>query len=86
MKFSCLSFRQPSAGFILNSVKILEMCWQPTLCGHWHCTLAVHIAHRDWEDASWQELLEQRLGMSPTQIQALLLDGDKFGHRVITGN
>uniref|UniRef100_A0A4W2H1J8 Protein CXorf40A-like n=2 Tax=Bos indicus x Bos taurus TaxID=30522 RepID=A0A4W2H1J8_BOBOX len=84
MKFSCLSFRQPSAGFVLNSVKILEMCWQPTLCGHRHCTLAVHIAHRDWEDASWRELLEQRLGMSPTQIQALLLDGDKFGHGVIT--
>ena len=31
-------------------------------------------------------LLEQRLGMSPAQIQALLLDGDKFGHGVITGN
>ena len=86
MKFSCLSFRQPSAGIVLNSVKILEMCWQPMLCGHWHCTLAVHIAHRSWEDASWWELLEQRLGMSPAQIQALLLDGDKFGHGVITGN
>ncbi|KAB0372356.1 hypothetical protein FD755_016148 [Muntiacus reevesi] len=26
------------------------------------------------------------LGMNPTQIQALLWDGDQFGHEVITGN
>ena len=43
------------------------------------------MVHWDWEDAAWQELLEQRLGMSPTQILALLQDGDKFGHRVIVG-
>ncbi|XP_068819241.1 protein EOLA1-like [Capricornis sumatraensis] len=85
MKFSCLSSRQPSTGFVLNSVKILEMWWQPILCSHWHCILAAHIAHRDWEDASWRELLEQMLGMSPAQIQALLWDGDKFGHGVIMG-
>ncbi|XP_010852345.1 PREDICTED: protein CXorf40A-like, partial [Bison bison bison] len=48
-----------------------------------HCLLAVHMVHWDWEDAAWQELLEQRLGMSPAQIQALLQDGDKFGRRVI---
>ncbi|KAB0372355.1 hypothetical protein FD755_016147 [Muntiacus reevesi] len=30
-----------------------------------------------------RELLEQRLGMSPAQIQALLQGGDKFGHGVI---
>ncbi|OWJ99041.1 hypothetical protein Celaphus_00009621 [Cervus elaphus hippelaphus] len=79
MKFGCLSFRQPYAGFILNGVKTLETRWRPMLRGHEHCTLAVHIAHRDWEDEAWRELLEQRLGMSPTQIQALLRDGDKFG-------
>ena len=44
------------------------------------------MAHWDWEDASWRELLEQMLGMSPAQIQALLWDGDKFGHGVIMGN
>ena len=62
------------------------MWWQPILCSHWHCILAAHMAHWDWEDASWQELLEQMLGMSPAQIQALLWDGDKFGHGVIMGN
>lgn len=85
MKFGCLSFRQPYAGFILNGVKTLETRWRPVLRGHQHCTLAVHIAHRDWEDAAWRELLEQRLGMSPAQIQALLQDGDKFGRGVIAG-
>ncbi|OWJ99313.1 hypothetical protein Celaphus_00010074, partial [Cervus elaphus hippelaphus] len=47
-----------------------------------HAT-TVHMAHRDWEEAAWRELLEQRLGMSPTQIQALLQDGVKFSHGVI---
>ena len=48
-----------------------------------HSTLAVHIRHWDWEDVDWQKLLEQRLGMSPAQIQALLQDREKFGHGVI---
>ena len=63
----------------------MEMPWQPMLHGHQHYTLAIHMAHRDWEDVAWQELLEQRLGMSPTQIQALLRDGVKFSHGVIVG-
>ncbi|KAB0340668.1 hypothetical protein FD754_022936 [Muntiacus muntjak] len=57
MKFSCLSFRQPYVGFILNS----------------HCTLAVHIKHWDWEDVAWSELLEQSLGMSLVDIGVTLL-------------
>ena len=57
----------------------------PCYGGHQHCLLTVHMVHWDWEDAAWQELLEQRLGMSPAQIQALLQDGDKFGRRVIVG-
>ncbi|XP_032475123.1 protein CXorf40A homolog isoform X1 [Phocoena sinus] len=85
MKFGCLSFRQPHAGFILNGVKTLETRWRPVLSGHRHRTLAVHIAHRDWEDAAWRELLAERLGMSPAQIQALLRDGEKFGRGVIAG-
>ncbi|KAB0354118.1 hypothetical protein FD755_023193, partial [Muntiacus reevesi] len=37
-------------------------------------------------ERQWQpELLEQRLGISPAQIQALLQDRDKFGLRVIAG-
>ena len=47
-----------------------------------HSTLAVHIRHWDWEEVDWQKLLEQRLGMSSTQIRALLWDGDQFSHRV----
>ncbi|CAM9188637.1 unnamed protein product, partial [Rangifer tarandus platyrhynchus] len=83
MKFGCLSVRLPYACFVLNSVKTLEMWWRPMLCGPGiHYTMAVHMAHRDWEDVAWRELLEQRLGMSPTQIQALLRDGVKFSHGV----
>ena len=37
-----------------------------------HSTLAVHIRHWDWEEVDWQKLLEQRLGMSPTQIQVCM--------------
>ncbi|XP_068389322.1 protein EOLA2 isoform X1 [Eschrichtius robustus] len=85
MKFGCLSFRQPHAGFVLNGVKTLETRWRPVLSGHRHRTLAVHIARRDWEDAAWRELLAERLGMSPAQIQALLRDGEKFGRGVIAG-
>nr|XP_058907113.1 protein EOLA1-like isoform X1 [Kogia breviceps]XP_058907114.1 protein EOLA1-like isoform X1 [Kogia breviceps]XP_058907115.1 protein EOLA1-like isoform X1 [Kogia breviceps]XP_058907117.1 protein EOLA1-like isoform X1 [Kogia breviceps] len=85
MKFGCLSFRQPHAGFVLNGVKTLETRWRPVLSGQRHRTLAVHIAHRDWEDAAWRELLAERLGLSPEQIQALLRDGEKFGRGVIAG-
>lgn len=85
MKVCCLSFRQPYAGFVLNGVKTLETRWRPLLRSHRHCTLAVHIARRDWEDASWRELLLERLGRTPAQIQALLQEGEKFGRGVIAG-
>jgi|UniRef100_A0A250YAL8 hypothetical protein len=85
MKFGCLSFRQPFAGFILNGVKTLETRWRPLLSSHQNCTIAIHIAHRDWEDESWRELLVERLGMTPVQIQALLHEGEKFGRGVIAG-
>ncbi|XP_077890291.1 protein EOLA1 isoform X2 [Ictidomys tridecemlineatus] len=83
MKFSCLSFRQPYAGFVLNGVKTLETRWHPLLKSHQNCTIAIHIAQRDWEDSSWRELLVERLQMSPGQIQALLWEGEKFGRGVI---
>uniref|UniRef100_A0A673UK86 ASCH domain-containing protein n=1 Tax=Suricata suricatta TaxID=37032 RepID=A0A673UK86_SURSU len=41
--------------------------------------------HRDGEDTAWRELLAERLGMTPAQIQALLLEGEKYGRGVITG-
>lgn len=85
MKFGCFSFRQPFAGFILNGVKTLETRWRPLLSSHQNCTIAIHIAHRDWEDESWRELLVERLGMTPVQIQALLHEGEKFGRGVIAG-
>ena len=34
---------------------------------------------------AWKKLLEQRLGISPAQIQASLQEGDKVGLRVIVG-
>lgn len=85
MKFGCLSFGKPYVGIVLNGVKTLETWWWPMLCGHCHCALAIHIAHWDSEDSVWWEMLEQRLGMSPAQTQALLQDGDKFGCGVIIG-
>ncbi|CAI9181550.1 unnamed protein product [Rangifer tarandus platyrhynchus] len=75
----------PYVGIVLNGVKTLETWWWPMLCGHCHCALAIHIAHWDSEDSVWWEMLEQRLGMSPAQTQALLQDGDKFGCGVIIG-
>ncbi|KAM5195661.1 protein EOLA1-like [Hipposideros larvatus] len=85
MKFCCLSFWQPYTGFVLNGVNTLETRWRPLLRNYQHCTIAIHIAVRDWEDASWRELLLQRLGMTPAQIQALLQEGEKYGRGVIAG-
>ncbi|XP_046505161.1 protein EOLA1 isoform X2 [Equus quagga] len=85
MKFNCLSFRQPYAGFVLNGVKTVETRWRPLLSSHRDCTIAIHIAHRDWEDAAWRELLVERLGRTPAQIQALLQEGEKYGRGVIAG-
>lgn len=44
-----------------------------------------HIAHRDWEDKAWKQLLLERLGINHTQTQALRQDGEKFERGVITG-
>ncbi|XP_064133775.1 protein EOLA1-like [Loxodonta africana] len=85
MKFACLSFRQPYAGLVLNQVKTLETCWRPLLSGHCNRTLAIHIAHRDWEDDTWRELLLNRLGMMPAQVQPLIQEGERFGRGVIAG-
>ncbi|XP_033056954.1 protein CXorf40A-like isoform X2 [Trachypithecus francoisi] len=85
MKFGCLSFRQPYAGLVLNGVKTVETRWRPLLSSQRNRTIAVHIAHRDWDDDAWQELLVERLGMTPAQIQALLRKGEKFGRGVIAG-
>ncbi|KAM8965984.1 protein CXorf40A [Sarcophilus harrisii] len=85
MKFGCLSFRQPYAGLVLNGIKTLETRWRPLLASQQSCTIAIHIAQKDWEDESWRYILVERLGMTSTQIQTLLDEGEKFGRGVIAG-
>lgn len=85
MRFACLSFRQPYAGFVLNGIKTLETRWRPLLSSHQKCTMAIHIAHRDWEDEAWRQLLVERLGMTLMQIQALLQEGERYGRGVVAG-
>lgn len=85
MRFACLSFRQPYAGFVLNGIKTLETRWRPLLSSYQKCTIAIHIAHRDWEDEAWRQLLVERLGMTLMQIQALLQEGERYGRGVVAG-
>ncbi|KAJ6663230.1 hypothetical protein lerEdw1_010366 [Lerista edwardsae] len=85
MKFACLSFRQPYAGLVLNSIKTVETRWRPLLEKYEGRTLAVHIACKDWEDQSWKEILEVRLGMTLAQMEELLDGGERFGRGVIAG-
>ncbi|XP_069748712.1 protein EOLA1 [Narcine bancroftii] len=85
MRVDCLSFRQPYAGLILNSVKTLETRWRPLLAELRDCTLAIHVAHKDWEGSDWKDILTHTVGMSQHQIQRLLLEGEKFGRGVIVG-
>ncbi|XP_042536328.1 EOLA-like protein [Dipodomys spectabilis] len=82
MKFGCLSFQQPFTGFVFGGVKNLDTRWRPLLRSHQNCTIATHIAHRDWEDDSWWELLVERLGMNPEQIPTLLQEGEMCGQGV----
>ncbi|XP_062997884.1 protein EOLA1-like [Elgaria multicarinata webbii] len=85
MKFAALSFRQPYAGLVLNKVKTIETRWRPVLAEYEACTLAVHIAFKDWDDDAWKGILMNRLGMTQTQMQELLDGGEKFGRGVIAG-
>ncbi|KAM4604440.1 protein EOLA1 [Polymixia lowei] len=85
VKVSCLSFRQPYAGLVLDGVKTVESRWRPVLSGVENQTLAVHIAQRDWEGEDWRAVLTHTLGMDHTQIQALLESGERFGRGVVAG-
>ncbi|KAI5935138.1 Protein EOLA1 [Manis javanica] len=85
MTFGCLSFQQPYAGFVLNGVKTVETRRHPLLSGYCSCTIAIHIAIRDWEDATWRKLLVDRLGMTPAQLEALRREGEKYGRGVVAG-
>ncbi|KAM8952466.1 protein EOLA2 [Pelodytes ibericus] len=85
MHVGCLSFRQPYAGLVLNGVKTIETRWRPLLADYKNCTLAVHIAMKDWEGQDWKDILQNRAGMSPIQMQQLLDTGEQFGRGVIAG-
>ncbi|XP_010022638.1 PREDICTED: protein CXorf40A-like [Nestor notabilis] len=85
MKFGCLSFRQPYAGLVLNKVKTVETRWRPLLANYKDCTIALHIAVKDWEDETWRAILLNRFGMTPQEVQDLLDKGEKFGRGVIAG-
>ncbi|XP_034970085.2 protein EOLA1 [Zootoca vivipara] len=85
MKFPCLSFRQPYAGLVLNEVKTIETRWRPLLAQYESCTIAVHIAFKDWDDKAWKDILTNRLGMTVTQIEELLDAGERFGRGVVAG-
>ncbi|XP_029010685.1 protein EOLA1 [Betta splendens] len=82
---SCLSFRQPYAGLVLDGVKTVETRWRPLLTPLENQTLAVHIAYRAWEGDEWRAVLSGPLGMSPAKIQALLESGERFGRGVVAG-
>ncbi|KAI5141281.1 Protein Eola1 [Manis pentadactyla] len=82
MTFGSLPFRQPYADFVLNGVKTVETRWHPLLSGYCSCTIAIHTAVRDWEDATWTKLLVDRLGVTPAQLEALLREGEKYGRGV----
>nr|XP_004666890.1 protein EOLA1-like [Jaculus jaculus] len=86
MRFACLSFRQPYAGLVLNGVKTLETRWRPLLSSQRNRTVAVHVARRDWEDeGAWRAVLQDRLRMTPAQVDELLGQGERFGRGVVAG-
>ncbi|KAM9363234.1 protein EOLA1 [Symphorus nematophorus] len=85
LRVSCLSFRQPYAGLILDGLKTLESRWRPLLAPLENQTLAVHIARRDWEGEEWRAVLSDALGMNAAQIEALLESGERFGRGVVAG-
>lgn len=50
-----------------------------------NCTLAVHIAQKDWEGDDWRRILTHALGMDPTQVEDLVNSGERFGRGVVAG-
>ncbi|KAM9315036.1 protein EOLA1 [Pholidichthys leucotaenia] len=83
--FPCLSFRQPFGGLVLDGVKTVESRWRPLLKRLENRTVAVHVAHRDWEGGGWREVLEGDLGMDGDRVQELLRSGERFGRGVVAG-
>ncbi|CAJ1052761.1 protein EOLA1 isoform X1 [Xyrichtys novacula] len=80
-----LSDSPPYAGLVLDGVKTVESRWRPLLAPLENQTLAVHIAQRDWEGEEWKAVLSGPLGMNPSQINALMESGERFGRGVVAG-
>lgn len=85
LQVGCLSFRQPYAGFVLDGVKTIETRWRPLLSEMKNCTLAIHIAQKDWEGSEWRQILTGPLGFTDPQIHELLESGERFGRGVVAG-
>lgn len=69
----------------MNGVKTIETRWRPLLSGLNNCTLAVHIAQKDWEGDEWRDVLRDSIGMSERQMEELLVSGERFGRGVVAG-
>ncbi|TTE96761.1 Myotubularin-related protein 1 [Bagarius yarrelli] len=77
--------KQPYAGLVLNGVKSVETRWRPLLAEMENCTLAVHIAQKDWEGEEWRDILTEKLAMKQAEIEELLESGERFGRGVVAG-
>ncbi|XP_053504350.1 protein EOLA1 [Ictalurus furcatus] len=85
IEVGCLSFRQPYAGLVLNGVKSLETRWRPLLAEMKNCTLAIHIAQKDWEGEEWRNILRDHFAMRQSEVEELLESGERFGRGVVAG-
>lgn len=85
LEFDCLSFRQPYAGLVLNGVKTVETRWRPMLVDMKNCTLAIHIAQKNWEGDDWRNILRENFAMNQTEVEELLKSGERFGRGVVAG-
>lgn len=85
LEFGCLSFRQPYAGLVLNGAKSVETRWRPLLAEMKDCTLAIHIAQKDWEGDDWRNILTGNFAMKQSEVEELLESGERFGRGVVAG-
>ncbi|MCI4386740.1 hypothetical protein PGIGA_G00066140 [Pangasianodon gigas] len=85
LQVACLSFRQPYAGLVLNGVKSVETRWRPLLAEMKNCTLAIHIAQKDWEGDDWRNILMENLAMKQSEVEELLESGERYGRGVVAG-
>ncbi|XP_022088188.1 uncharacterized protein CXorf40 homolog [Acanthaster planci] len=82
--FSCISARQPYAGFILNGLKTIETRWTPVFQELEGRTVAIHVAWRDWEGGEeWKTILA--IDHTEEDIERIIKDGEKHGRAVVAG-